>query len=105
MSRGLRVNQSRVEVRQASTHSLGHVTQPGIRTRLKGLGGLLYRRGGATEFVQRSFETTEKRRDGRHGLRIARDAVNCLSGSYEIATAVIELVVGVASNRRTADRG
>jgi hypothetical protein len=105
MTRGLRVNQSRVEVRQASAHSLGHVTQPGIRARLKGLGGLLYRRGGATEFVQRRLETTEKRRDGRHGLRIAGDAVNCYGGSYEIATVVIELVVGVASNRRTVDWG
>lgn len=52
----LRVSPSRVEVRQAAVHSLGHVAHPGIRARLKALGGLLYRRGGAAEFVQRGFE-------------------------------------------------
>ena len=103
MTGGFRVKQSRAEVRQASAHSLGHLTQPRIRGRLKRLGRLLHRRDGAAEFVQRRFETTEKRRDGRHGLRIARGASNCLSGSYEIATAVIELVVGIAWNRRTAE--
>jgi hypothetical protein len=54
--------------------------------------------------VQRSFETTEKRRDGRDGVRIAPDTVDCLCRCYEIATPVIELVVGVASNRRIAER-
>ena len=101
---GLRVSQRRVEVRQAAAHSLGHVGHPGIRARLEGPGALLYRRGSPAEFVQRRFETTEKRRDSRDGLRTARDAVNRPSGFYEIATAVVKLVLSVASNRRTADR-
>jgi hypothetical protein len=54
--------------------------------------------------MQRGFETTEKRRDTQHGLRTAGDEANRRSGFQEIATAVEKLVVGVASNRRTADR-
>jgi hypothetical protein len=68
MTGELGVCQSRVEVRQASAQSLGDVTHPGVRGRLKGLGGLLYRYRGATEFVQRGFEAAEKCRDRRHGL-------------------------------------
>jgi hypothetical protein len=61
--------------------------------------GLLERGGGPNEFLQRGLHAAQDRRHRAGGLGGARRSADGRGSRDEIATVVVELVVGIAAGR------
>ena len=79
---------------------LGSLTLAG-----RAIGCLLHRRTRISQLMQRRLEASEHRGKGPGGAWISGKLTDGGSGLHEIATAVVELVVGRPRGRRRYDRG
>ena len=103
--RGSRVLQRHAEVRVAALEPSGDGSTPSIRADVRPFSALPLKRGGsAAQLVQRGLDAAQKRRNGRGGIGIGDGAADLGGRVDEVATEVVELVVGVAPRRGLGSR-